>query len=469
MAKNNETVTLSLALLLTLGLLGGGGWWAKRQFLGPGIGLPGTPSPNPAAPSPTTLESRFSRGERSLFADPVSPAKQAGITAMMAGDYDQAVQQFEAALQQNRNDPEALIYLNNARIQGQTTYAVAIALPIDSDPNGASELLRGIAQAQDEVNQAGGIQGVPLAVVVANDANEPEVAQAIAQTFVQDPSILGVVGHYSSDVTLSTTDIYNQGQLVAISPVSTSVKLSGVGDYIFRTVPSDYVAARALADHMLNQFQATTVAVFYNPGSAYSESLKSEFVTAVSLGGGSVTHEFDLSNPQFNASQALDQANQAGAEVLALLPNTGTLAAALQVTVQNRQQLAVLGGDDVYSPTTLEVAAAAAKDMVVAVPWHIDAQVGKPFPQTSRQLWGGDVNWRTVMTYDATQALIAGLRQSPSRLGVQQALKTNGFTADGATGSVAFLPSGDRNQSVQLVTVSAGARSGFGFDFVPVP
>jgi branched-chain amino acid transport system substrate-binding protein len=33
---------------------------------------------------------------------------------------------------------------------------------------------------------------------------------------------------------------------------------------------------------------------------------------------------------------------------------------------------------------------------------------------------------------------------------------------------VRFLPSGDRNQSVQLVIVQPGERSGFGYDFVPV-
>jgi branched-chain amino acid transport system substrate-binding protein len=471
MSKNNETLTLSLALLVTVGLLGGGGWWAKRQFLDPGTGglNQSSPSATPNDRSPQALTQRLSWGERTLFPGPIATEKQAGIEAIAAGDYDQAVQQFEAALQQSRNDPEALIYLNNARIQGQETYAIAISLPIDSDPNAALEMLRGIAQAQDEINQAGGIQGVPLAVLLANDGNDPEVAKTVAQALVEDPSILGVVGHYASDVTLSTTEIYNQGALVAISPVSTSVQLTGAGDYIFRTVPSDYVAARALADYMLTQRQAQTVAVFYNPQSAYSQSLKSEFVTAVSLGGGQVTQEFDLSDPQFNAVQAVDQATQAGAEVLALLPNSGTLNAALQVVQNNRAQLMVLGGDDVYSPTTLEGAAASGEGMVVAVPWHVQAQSQTSFPQTSRQLWGGDVNWRTAMTYDAAQALIAGLSQSPSRTGVQQALRASGFAADGATGKVSFLPSGDRNQAVQLVTIQAGSRSGFGFDFVPIP
>jgi branched-chain amino acid transport system substrate-binding protein len=31
-----------------------------------------------------------------------------------------------------------------------------------------------------------------------------------------------------------------------------------------------------------------------------------------------------------------------------------------------------------------------------------------------------------------------------------------------------FLPSGDRNQSIQLVMVKAGKRSGYHYDFTPI-
>jgi branched-chain amino acid transport system substrate-binding protein len=106
--------------------------------------------------------------------------------------------------------------------------------------------------------------------------------------------------------------------------------------------------------------------------------------------------------------------------------------------------------------------------MVVAVPWHILSDPQAAFVRQSRQLWGADVNWRTAMSYDAAIALIAGLKRDPTRQGLQQALSAPGFSAVGATGTVRFLPSGDRNQADQLVTIQAGTRSGFGFDFVPI-
>ena len=72
------------------------------------------------------------------------------------------------------------------------------------------------------------------------------------------------------------------------------------------------------------------------------------------------------------------------------------------------------------------------------------------------------------MAYDATKSLIAGMRNTPSRNGIQQVLSHSGFSIKGASGTVRFLASGDRNQGMQLVKVQPGNSSGFGYDFVPV-
>jgi branched-chain amino acid transport system substrate-binding protein len=204
--------------------------------------------------------------------------------------------------------------------------------------------------------------------------------------------------------------------------------------------------------------------VFFNSQSNYSLSLKNEFVSSLSLEGGRVVSEFDLSLANFSAAKSLEEANKAGAEVVMLAANTDTLDKALQVVQVNQKRLPLLGGDDVYSIKTLEVGGEQATGMVIAVPWHILGDPQSEFPQKSRQLWGADVSWRTVMAYDATMAFIAALERNPTRAGVQKALSSPDFTATGAAGAVRFLPSGDRTASVHLVTiVRDGSRPGYTF------
>jgi branched-chain amino acid transport system substrate-binding protein len=464
MSQKNETVTLLLALLITLIFFGAGGWWLYNRFQGKD-----NPTNLPElGQKSVSAQARFSQGEKLLIVEGASSDKQAAIQALGKGDFQQAVYLLEKSLQTNRNDPEALIYLNNARIGEAKSYTIAVSVPIGSNVNTALEVLRGVAQSQNQINQTGGINGTPLKVLIADDADNPEIAAQIAQKLTADNSILGVVGHTSSDTSLAAAAIYQKAGLVMISPISTSVKLSNFGDYIFRSVPSDFVAARALAESSLQKIPNVKAVVFFNSQSNYSQSLKSEFITALGLGGGQVVSEFDLSSLTFTPSKSLQQAQQEGANLIALLGDSGTLDKALQVVQINGQKLPIVAGDDVYSPKTLDLGRKNALGMIVAVAWHLGANPNSTFVNNSRQLWQGDVNWRTATAYDATQALIAGIKAESSREGVQQALRSSDFSVPGATNPVRFLPSGDRNQSVQLVVVQPGSRSSFGVDFVPI-
>jgi branched-chain amino acid transport system substrate-binding protein len=341
--SRKETLPLVVALLTTTLLIGGGLWWLSQRVANVGgANGPTLPQAGEAA------QARFSAGEKLLIAESGSSAiglsqKQAGVAAFATQNYPEAVAAFTAALNARRNDPETLIYLNNAKIGAQPSFEIAIAVPLDSDLNGSLEMLRGVAQAQDEFNQS--VSGRKrLKVVIANDGGELGVARQVATTLANNPAVLGVVGHNSSDMSLTAGEIYTQAKLVMISPTSTSVKLSNFSPYVFRTVPSDFVAARALANYMVTQLKQQQAAVFFNSRSAYSQSLKSEFEAALSLEGGQVVNEFDLAGANFDANSSLKQAQQSGAAVLALFPNSDLLDRALQVLQLNQRRLPLLGG-----------------------------------------------------------------------------------------------------------------------------
>ncbi|UKO99213.1 ABC transporter substrate-binding protein [Nostoc sp. UHCC 0870] len=469
MSQKNETTVLAVSLLTTLAIMGGGGWF-YTQYIRREIDPP-TPTP----PKILTIEDRISFGEKTLITGEITPEKQAGINAIASRNYSQAINNLESSLRRKPNDPEALIYLNNARIGSAPSYTIVVSAPIitnpkPDEPNPGLEILRGVAQAQNEINAAEKIEGVFLKIGIANDDNNPDVAQEVANNLVKNSQVLGVVGHFGSDTTIAAGSIYNNGKLVAISPTSTSVEISKSGPYVFRTVPSDLIAGRALADYMVNSLKKTKAVVFFNSQSSYSKSLKDNFFNPLISQGGEVIEEFDISENNFNAAQSVQRANEQGAEVLMLAANTPTLSQALQVIKINDRRRILLGGDSFYSKRILEEGNAQSEGMVVAAPWHIDGDPLSSFPRRSRELWRGDVSWRTALSYDATVALIAALKRNPTRSGVQEALSNRNFSANGASGVIRFFPSGDRNTSVQLVKIvpASPSRSGTGFDFEPV-
>ena len=433
-----------------------------------------TTSPSTASIVRTdTLEARISEGEQTLLDPEPNIQKQTANAAYEYGDYQKAESQWEASLQLQRNDPETLIYLNNARIGNDPAYSIAVPVPIDAEINVAKEILRGAAQAQQEINTNGGVKGKPIKIAIANDGNNPNLAQQLAHAFNQNSEILGVIGHFSSDVTLEAAQVYQSEGLVAISPTSSSTAISNVGSYVFRTVSSDCFAGNALVEYSVNQLRVNQAAIIYNSTSSYSTSLRDVFKSSLEKQGGTVVAEFNFSQPNFDIVSVLTELKQKGAKAIVLFPNSSginaleTLDKTYLIALINRGELPLLGGDSLYKPRTLQLGQENVVNMVVSVPWHTK-NTNTQFATTAKQLWGGDVNWRTVLTYDATMALAKAIETNPTREGIQQTLLSPEFEAQGASAPIKFLPTGDRAAEVELVKIVAGNSSGFGYDFVPI-
>lgn len=414
-------------------------------------------------------QKRMSLGNKVLVTADINPDKQAGVQAFDSGDYSTAVTKFTSSLQLNRNDPEAWIYLENSAAAAiSNTIKIGVSVPIGGNLNVAREILRGVAQAQYELNHSGGIGGKLIQVVIANDDNDPATAKQVASEFVKDSSILAVVGHNSSDASLAAAGVYQQGGLVMISPTSVARVLSGIGSYIFRTTPNTRAIAEALARYSINSAHKTKIAICSDTQAEASQSFEEEFTWAIfDYGGKVIDIACNFSAPNFNPNQVPSQAVSAGAEALLLAPSVNKINQAVDVARANKGRLDLLGSHTMYTFQTLQQGKADVNSMVLSVPWHPSAIPGSSFPTNAKRFWGASGSWRTAMAYDATEAIIAGLKSDLSREKLQKALSNSGFLVKGATGVVQFLPSGDRNMKGILVRVEPGKNSGTGYDFMP--
>ena len=432
-----------------------------------------TIEPNSFSKPAPEMADEISEGEEILLDSNFRTQKQAGADAYRQKDYKQAVSLWESTLEQQRNDPETAIYLNNARIGEDLAYTIAVPVPGDSEINAAQEILRGAAQAQFQINSSGGINGKPIKLILANDRNNPEVAQKLALEFSQNEDILGVIGHFSSNVTLEAARVYQAEELVVISPTSSSVALSNVGSYVFRTVSSDCMSGNALATYLVESMDLDNVAVLFNSASSYSTSMRDVFETSLEKQDATLVAEFNFSQPNFNIVNALSEIEQTQAEALVFFPNSSgmnaldTLDKTLLIAQMNKGKLALFGGDSLYKPRTLQLGQENVTDMVLVVPWDVK-NTDPGFTNLATSLWGGKVNWRSALAYDATMAMGAAIKERATREGIQSALLDPDFAAEGASGEISFLPTGDRAGKVQLVKIEAGDNSGFGYDFVPI-
>jgi branched-chain amino acid transport system substrate-binding protein len=364
----------------------------------------------------------LSQGENLQIPSVSNADKEQGIESFKQGDYDGAIKHFKASLSQEKNDPETLIYLNNAKIN-QDFFKIAVVVPISSNANIAQEILRGVAQAQDEINQQGGIQGKPLKVLIADDANQPENAQKIANQLVADESVIAVVGHNASNASLAAAPIYQKGGVVMITPTSFANNLSGLGDYIFRVVPSTKAMVQPLVNYFTRLPQNPNLGICYDSQAPDNVSFKDEFLANfLAKGGKLVPLVCDLSSPNFEPQTMINQAISQGAKGLLMTPHIDRLDQAIALAQANQNQLTLLSSPTLYTIKTLEQGQNQVKGLVVSIPWHPQSNQNNAFITDSYRYWGARVNWRTAMAYDATWAIAQGLRQNSTREGLKNML-----------------------------------------------
>ncbi|MFM6317657.1 MAG: ABC transporter substrate-binding protein, partial [Dolichospermum sp.] len=325
-----------------------------------------------------------------------------------------------------------------------------------------------------QFNRNKGLTGRLLEIVIANDNNDPKQAQQIAQQLVKDDSILGVIGHNSSDTTKEALPEYEKAKLAVISPTSTSILLLQ-NPVFFRVVYSDETAGKALAEYAFNKLNVKRVVVFINRQSIYSNSIREVFTRHFEKLGGKVVRNIDMTASLFNAEKEVTKSVEIDkAQAAILLPNTQITDIAIdiakEITKKNKQlktqkvgipELKMLGGDSLYKRTTLEKGGKNVEGLIMAVPWFEEQPEAKTFAQKARNQWGVnkevDITWATATSYDATQAFIKSLSASSTRTTVLDSLQNVNLPSEKTSGSpLEFTSERERKGQAVLVKIENG-------------
>ncbi|HEY9692985.1 MAG TPA: ABC transporter substrate-binding protein [Oculatellaceae cyanobacterium] len=424
-----------------------------------------------------SIGDRISLGDKLLIKDKKTLAKVAGVAAFKQQNYQFALANFAASLKESPNDPESLIYKNNAQAQSQNSLKIAAVVPISTNLNFAQEMLRGVAMAQNKINQQGGINNRLLQVAIIDDSNNPNIAKQVAEQLVADHTILAVVGHNASFASLAAAPIYQKGRLVMISPTSFANEFSGFGDYIFRTIPRIRNLTEPLAEYVVKTVNKTQTAICYDYKSPDQKVFKEEYVESLKSKGVK-TKEIpcDFSSPTFDPNQVINEAVSSGADSLLLAPSvapTNTINKAMEVAKANQVAgLTLFGSTTLYTNEALKSGGSNVNGLVLATPWSPkdSSPQAQNFAKEARQLWKADVNWRTATDYDATLAIITGLQKKPTRAGLKNELRRKEFVAlGGANGDIKFAPTGDPlSNNIILLKVRPSRSNPTGYDFIPI-
>ncbi len=317
-----------------------------------------------------------------------------------------------------------------------------------SQPRGASMQL-GAELAIAEINDAGGVRGRPLVLLVRDDSGATNAAVQIARELYDRPGLVAVIGHLNSSATIATAPVYNGGRdpVVQISPSASSPLVTPAGPYTFRVCPSDLVHGERLADWAWDNLQARTVAVIYQ-NDEYGRGVRSAFSAAFEAMGGSILTEdpYVASLPTFEPYlRRLIQRGGVGAIMIA-----GTREGAERV-IATADSLGlsypILGGDGLAG---LEGSATDASGVYISAAYLPDqaGAANERFIDAYQEAYGDRLpDHRGAGAYDIVHLLAEAIDAvGPDRARIREYLSgigTDNPAFEGVTGTIAFDAYGD--------------------------
>ncbi len=118
-----------------------------------------------------------------------------------------------------------------------------------------------------QVNDAGGINGKMIELMIEDDVCKPEIATNTATKLASEGAEV-VLGHICSGATKAALPIYKAKGILVMSPSATNPALTQSGDYpnFFRTIAPDDAQAEVDVNFVLEKLGYTKIAVVHDKG-----------------------------------------------------------------------------------------------------------------------------------------------------------------------------------------------------------
>ena len=146
---------------------------------------------------------------------------------------------------------------------------------------------RGASQAVNDLNNAGGVLGQKVKLVVRDDACDTRKTLIVAKNLVSQ-KVVFVAGHFCSNSSIVASKIYMARRILQISPASTNPKLTDEGgSNVFRVCGRDDQQGVLAGKLLSTKFAGKKIAFVHNK-TAYGKGLVDTALENYQKGGGKV-------------------------------------------------------------------------------------------------------------------------------------------------------------------------------------
>ncbi len=305
---------------------------------------------------------------------------------------------------------------------------IAVAGPMTGPLASIGEQFKaGANAAATLINQAGGVSGRKIAIVIEDDQCDPKQAVAVANQVVGD-RIEFVDGHACSGSSIPAADVYADNKVLMMSPASSNPVLTEKGHpTIMRLYPRDDAQGAFIAPWIAAHFKGKKLAIL-NDKSAYGQGLAT-VVRDKLHEAGIIEALFEGINPgEKDYSAIVSKLHSLGIEVLYYGGYHTEAALMLRQAAEMGYKLQVITGDSLATPEFWSIAGPAGEGTLFTFPTDPRRSPAAAKALAYFKTQNFEPEGFTLFSYAVIEALAAGVERAGSddAVKVAVALKSGG-------------------------------------------
>ena len=267
-------------------------------------------------------------------------------------------------------------------------------------------------------NEAGGINGIPLELLVREDNREPLRSAQHAKELIA-AGVLAIIGPDYDEEAVEVGAVAQQYGIPMVTTYPTNPKVSQNGNFSFMGAYTDPYQAGVMVDFARQELDAITAAILTEIGDTYSEGLSNAFIEDFTARGGTITtHQFyDTGTTDFTEQLMEIAAIEPAVDVIFLagLGSEFPLAVKQAKSAEFNITATFLGGDGWDRPDLVEIGGEALEGSFFANHFSADGQLseaGIQFVKAYTERFDMLPDGPAALGYDSATIVIEAMRRT---------------------------------------------------------
>src|SRR5215208_1849377 len=281
--------------------------------------------------------------------------------------------------------------------------------------NFGQSAINGVLMVADEVNQAGGINGRRIDVVIEDDKGSPEEAARLTAKLIDKDKVIAIIAGGTSGNSLAAAPKAQSSHIPFISPSSTDPAVTKTGNYIFRACFVDSFQGEVMARFAANTLKAQKAAIIFDFNSPYGRGLTDYFELSFARFGGRIVSKQSYTQGDDDFKGQLSSIRAAEPDVIYIPGYYGDVTTIAKQARMIGLTQPLLGGDGWDAPELWQLGGDALNGSYISTHYSIDdpSPAIQTFVESYKRLYGNLLpDAHAALAYDGSRLLMDAITRA---------------------------------------------------------